>query len=196
MADVLHFDTDKVMGMFLKVFWENGYKSTTTKELAKVAGISEGSLFNSFKSKRDIYIQSLNYYNEKGKLLAQRMEGSESALEGIKDYWNLIAKMAMDPARTNGCFITNATIDVSKDPEIAEFLTSVHLRYDNQFKRMLDRAVVQGEISKEADTLALAQFLSNGLQGLRVLARMNPGEQKVRNILEMNMNAIYHYKIK
>lgn len=194
MVDVLHFDTEKVLDKFLLVFWENGYKSTTTKELAKSAGISEGSLFNSFKSKRDIYIQSLKWYNEKGKKLAESMERSESALEGIRDYWNIVGRMAMDESMTNGCFITNATIEASKDAEISQLLKSVHLRYDNQFKRMLDRAVAQGEISEDADTLALAQFLSNGLQGLRVLARMNPGEQKVRNVLEMTMNAVYHYK--
>jgi len=195
MADVLHFDLDKVMGLFLNVFWEKGFKSTTTKELAKAAGISEGSLFHSFKSKREIYIQSLNWYSESGKALAERMESNESALEGIRDYWDSAAKMAIDPDRTNGCFITNASVEVSKDPEIAEFLKSEHLRYDNQFKAMLDRAVAQGEISADADTLALAQFLSNGLQGLRLLARMNPSEQKVRNVLEVTMSALYHYKV-
>jgi TetR/AcrR family transcriptional repressor of nem operon len=195
MPDVVHFDIEEALDLFLGVFWEKGYKSATTRELAKIAGISEGSLFNSFRSKRDIYIQSLKRYNESGKHLAARMESNESALEGIREYWNTFAKMAMDPSRTNGCMITNATIEASKDPEISELLKSVHLRYDNQFKKMLDRAVAQGEISELADTQALAQFLSNGLQGLRLLGRMNPDEQKVRNILDMTMNAIYHYKI-
>lgn len=65
MADVLHFDTDKALDQFLKVFWEQGYRTTTTKQLAQSASISEGSLFNSFHSKRDIYINALRRYHHK-----------------------------------------------------------------------------------------------------------------------------------
>ena len=195
MADVLHFDIDEVLDYFLNVFWEKGYKSTTTKELAKIAGISEGSLFHSFKSKREIYIQSLQRYTDNGKRLVERMEGHPSALEGIRYYWSIVGKMAADPSRANGCMITNASLEAAQDPEILELLKSVHLRYDKQFKKMLDRAVAQGELSEKADTLALAQFLANGLQGIRVLARLNPDEKKVRNILDTTMSAIYQYKI-
>lgn len=35
MADVLHFDTDKALDQFLKVFWEQGCRTTTTKQLAQ-----------------------------------------------------------------------------------------------------------------------------------------------------------------
>lgn len=43
MADVLHFDVEEALDLFLNVFWQKGYKATTTKELAKIAGISESS---------------------------------------------------------------------------------------------------------------------------------------------------------
>ena len=54
MPDKLHFDKDKALDDFLDVFWQKGYRYTTTKELARSAGISEGSLFNSFGSKKKI----------------------------------------------------------------------------------------------------------------------------------------------
>ncbi len=190
MADVLHFDIDQVLDRFLKVFWEKGFKATTTKELARSAGISEGSLFHSFKSKRDIYIQSLKRYNDKGLALVEKMENNPSALAGIREYWTAVGAMAADATRINGCMITNASIEASNDPEIREYLLSIHLRYDTQFKRALDRAVAQGELSAQADTTALAQFLSNTLQGIRVLARLNPEPEKVGNILDVTMNAL------
>lgn len=193
MADVLHFDTEEALDLFLNVFWEKGYKATTTKELARVAGISESSLFHTFRSKRDIYVSSLKRYNEKRKLWIEKMESNESALEGIKEYWRTIGNLAADPSKTRGCMITNATIEVTGDPEFLEYLQSVHTRYDTQFKQELDRAVALGELSADADTTALAQFLACSLQGLRLLARVSPSEEKVNNILNMTMSTVYRY---
>lgn len=194
MADVLHFDTEKALDNFLIVFWEKGYKSTTTKELARIAGISEGSLFHTFRNKRDIYIRSLKRYSENGKRLVAKMENNESALEGIKDYWSIIGKMAADSSRSKGCMITNATTENLQDPEVVDYLQTVHTRYDAQFKKELDRAVSLGELCADADTTALAQFLSCTLQGIRVLARLNPSQEKVNNILKLSMSAIYQYR--
>lgn len=194
MADVLHFDIDKVMDRFLKVFWEKGYKSATTKELARTAGISESSLFHTFHSKKDIYLQTLKRYSEKGKALAERMESSESALAGMREYWIAVGRMAADTARVSGCMITNASIETSNESKIREYLLSEHLRYDEQFKKALDRAVAQGELSRETDTVALAQFFSCTLQGIRVLSRLNPDKEKVDNILEVTMSALTLYR--
>jgi len=194
MADVLHFDIEEVLELFLHVFWEKGYKATTTKELARVAGISESSLFHTFRSKRDIYIRSLKRYNDKRRAWVERMENNASALEGIREYWNIIGSLAADPTNTKGCMITNATIEVSNDPVFLEYLQSVHTRYDTQFKKELDRAVALGELSPNADTTALAQFLSSGLQGIRVLAKMNPSKEQVNNILNVTMSAIDQYR--
>jgi len=42
-----------------KVLLANGLAKTTTKEIARAAGCSEGSLYNHFKNKEDIYLQVL-----------------------------------------------------------------------------------------------------------------------------------------
>jgi len=193
MPDVLHFDTEQALDLFLNVFWEKGYKATTTKDLARIAGISESSLFHTFRSKRDIYISSLKRYNEKRKLWVEKMESNESALEGIKEYWRTIGNLVADPSKTRGCMITNATVEVSGDPEFLEYLQSVHTRYDTQFKQELDRAVALGELSADTDTTALAQFLACTLQGLRLLAKVSPSEEKVNNILNMTMSTVYRF---
>lgn len=94
MADVLHFDTDKALDQFLKVFWEQGFRTTTTKQLAQSASISEGSLFNSFHSKRDIYINALRRHHHKSHFLMEQMENAPSALTGIRNYWQAIGNYA------------------------------------------------------------------------------------------------------
>jgi TetR/AcrR family transcriptional repressor of nem operon len=195
MPNTLHFDTDSVLDQFLAVFWENGFRATTTKALANSAGISESSLFNSFENKREIYLSILRRYKEKSLHWREQMESEESALEGLRNYWNSLAAMAMDPAHSRGCLITNATVEQIADPEIEKYLKSVHLDYDKAFRKTLDRAVSQGELKPDTDTVALAQYLSHSAQGMRVLSKINPDRRKIDNIKKMTMNTLAMYQV-
>jgi len=194
MANISHFDTDFVLDKFLSVFWEKGYGATTTKGLAKSAGISESSLFNSFRNKREIYIRILRRYSEKSIHVREQMEAEKSALAGIRNYWTSLAAMAKDPARNKGCLITNATVEQIDDPEVLQFLKSVHSDYDKAFQRTLNRAVAQGELKSDTDTKALSQYLSHSAQGLRVLSKISPDSKKINNIVNMTMSTMALYQ--
>ena len=190
MSNTLHFDADSVQDKFLSVFWEKGYRATTTRELARSAGISESSLFNSFNNKRDLYLGILRRYSEKSVHMRKQLETEESAITGIRNYWNSLAAIAKDPARNQGCLITNATVEQIDDPEIIQYLKTVHRGYDKAFQKTLDRAVKQGELRADTDTEALAQFLSHSAQGFRVLSKLNPDSRKIDNIVNMTMNTL------
>jgi TetR/AcrR family transcriptional repressor of nem operon len=194
MPDVLHFDVDKALDDFLEVFWHRGYRYTSTKELARSAGISEGSLFNTFGSKREIYLAALKHYRVRVRGLWERMEGNPSALDGIRQYWETLGRQAADPAITQGCMITNATLDLGEDDEIQEFLHWVFSYYDKAFKKALDRAVKLGELKSDTDTTALAQYLSHSAQGLRVMGRLNPSRKKVANIVRLTLETLDQYR--
>jgi AcrR family transcriptional regulator len=43
-----------------EVFGEKGYHQATTKEIAKAAGVSEGTIYNYFKNKRDLLVAMVN----------------------------------------------------------------------------------------------------------------------------------------
>ncbi|MGB3137973.1 MAG: helix-turn-helix domain-containing protein [Nodosilinea sp.] len=50
-------DTEtKILQAALKLFARQGYGGTTTRELAKVAGVAEGTLFRHFENKKAILV--------------------------------------------------------------------------------------------------------------------------------------------
>lgn len=49
----------------LKAFSEKGYYNTTTAEIARIAGVSTGIVYNYFKDKKDILLQALKVCFEK-----------------------------------------------------------------------------------------------------------------------------------
>ncbi|GJM14200.1 MAG: TetR family transcriptional regulator [Pseudohongiella sp.] len=190
MPDVLHFDVDEALDQMLSVFWQQGFRATTTKQLAKSAKLSEGSLFNTFGSKRELYIRTLQRYREHSQFLFELIEKDKSPVNGFRVYWEAIAARASDKSRVNGCMITNATIEHSEDAKIAKFIDSVHSDNEKFFKKQLDRAVELEELKQGTDTKALAQFFQHSVQGIRVLSRINPSKQKMRNIVDTVMSVL------
>jgi AcrR family transcriptional regulator len=49
----------KILDISKELFEQNGYKQVRTSEIAKLAGIGEGTLFNYFKSKGELFISAL-----------------------------------------------------------------------------------------------------------------------------------------
>ncbi|MDE7164303.1 MAG: TetR/AcrR family transcriptional regulator [Clostridiales bacterium] len=54
----------KIITAGLKVFSEKGYYNTTTAEIAQIAGVSTGIVYNYFKDKKDILLHSLKQFFE------------------------------------------------------------------------------------------------------------------------------------
>lgn len=194
MADILHFDFESALDKMLEVFWRQGYKTTTTKDLAQSANLSEGSLYNSFGSKREVYLLTLKRYREHHIAFLKKIDENESPLQGLREYWETIASFASDKSRTSGCMIVNAIVEQQGDAEIKQFIATVHSASEKRFKKALDRAIDLGEISADTDTQALAQFLHHSTQGIRVLSRMNPSKQKMKNIVGGVMRMLDGYR--
>ncbi len=49
----------KILDESSRLFGEDGYDGTSTKKIAKAVGIAEGTIFNYFKTKAEIYLDVL-----------------------------------------------------------------------------------------------------------------------------------------
>lgn len=54
----------RIINAALKEFAKNGYERASTNEIIKEADISKGSLFNYFKSKKELYLYLIDYVAE------------------------------------------------------------------------------------------------------------------------------------
>ena len=80
----------------LKVFIEKGYKGTTTSEIAKVANISEVTLFRYFRNKEEIFMLSVQPVMQESmrmlKLDAKHEQFKESLRKALIDRVQYINK--------------------------------------------------------------------------------------------------------
>ena len=76
---------DEMIKGAVTLFIEKGYHRTTTREIAKAAGFSIGTLYEYIRSKDDIlYLVCDNIYDEVRERLQKALELSEGTLEGLR----------------------------------------------------------------------------------------------------------------
>jgi TetR/AcrR family transcriptional regulator, transcriptional repressor for nem operon len=63
MVRTLEFDYIKALDRAMRVFWKKGYLGTSLRDLLRSMSIGEGSFYNTFKSKKHAYLESLKHYN-------------------------------------------------------------------------------------------------------------------------------------
>ena len=62
MARPKEFDQDKALDKAMTLFWQKGYEATSIQDLVDHLGIGRRSLYDTFKSKHDLFIAALDRY--------------------------------------------------------------------------------------------------------------------------------------
>jgi AcrR family transcriptional regulator len=86
---------EKILDTAYALFCKKGYYNTTTNEIAKVAGVSIGSLYSYFKDQDTIFIEILERYNESFSSVHDEMMNNIEMYRADKKAWlrNFIVKM-------------------------------------------------------------------------------------------------------
>jgi AcrR family transcriptional regulator len=99
----------QILQVAIKLFSQLGFKGTTTKEIARVAGVSEAMVFRHFATKNELYSAILDY-----KACQRNMD---CPFEVIED-----AMQAKDDAQVFYKFMLNALDKHEEDPEFMRLL--------------------------------------------------------------------------
>lgn len=166
------FDDDVVLSRAMEEFWSHGYGATSPAQLAAATGIAKGSLYNAFASKRDLFDRCLDLYHQQVAEMAQRLlEHPGSTRECLKNALVSVVDADLAQPRRRGCLIGNTAVELAgEDAEIADKLRRMQDESTGWFVARIQRGQRDGDVSRDQDARALAEYLANTLAGLRVMA--------------------------
>lgn len=130
MARPRQFDEDRALDAAMRTFWEYGYEATSTQDLCTATGLGRSSIYNTFRSKRELFARSLARY------LDTMAEAQDAVLEDTsrppaQRVRALLDKIVSDEfdhrphGRSLGCLGVNSTVELAaRDPEAARLLTA------------------------------------------------------------------------
>ncbi|TVX98667.1 TetR/AcrR family transcriptional regulator [Cohnella terricola] len=189
MARTKEFDHDSVLLKGMRLFWEQGYEKTSMQELVSHMGVHKGSMYDTFGDKKSLYLKALNRYSEKLEQSYKLRIAGLSATEAIR----MLFERAIHPGEESpvGCFIVNTAVELAQHDSEARECVHQFWDYTEQLIRdLIMEGQQSGELSKTLDAESLSQYFNNALIGLRVMVKTITDEDKLRQIIEMNMSVL------
>lgn len=150
--------SQKIINAAMTLVRDKGYVATTTKEIAKIAGVNECTLFRKFKNKKDIVLQGINQAEWRANVTPEVFENVQWDLQvDIEMFMRAyIDRMTPD--------FVNLSIGL-RAPQLYEetypLIMKVPQAFVSSFTEYLNKMYEMGKISKvDFDALAMTVFSS------------------------------------
>lgn len=170
------FDESQVLDAACAAFWTHGYEATSTRELVKVTGLTQPSLYNAFGDKRALFLRVIEHYLDRTlRERIARLEASASPGTAITAFFGEIVQRSLDDGDRRGCLMVNSALEATPEDEtLRAAITAEFTQIRDFFLRCLEAGQRSGEISRTVAADVAAQHLLAVLLGLRVIARVHP----------------------
>ena len=150
--------SQKIIDAAMMLVRDNGYVATTTKAIAKAAGVNECTLFRKFKNKKDIVLQGVSQAGWRANITPEIFENVQWDLQADIE---MFMKAYMD--RMTPDFV-NLSIGL-RAPQLYEETSALIMKvpqaFLSSFTQYLNKMFDLGKIPKaDFDALALTVFSS------------------------------------
>lgn len=156
----------------METFWTNGYASTSPAQLAEATGVAKGSLYNAFASKRELFTRVLDFYHQQiAELAKDLLERPGTTRECIGASLRFVVDSDLAQPRRRGCLIGNTAVELAgHDADIAQRIRKMQDESIGWFTARIERGQRDGDVARDLDPRAYAEYVANTLAGLRVMA--------------------------
>jgi len=181
MARPLAFDRQEMIQRAMYAFWEKGFAATSIQDLVKATGLNRSSLYNTFKSKEQLFLLSLDQYTKVNSQLAQaKVKAAKDELDVIRIYLQAIMESSLADEQNKGCMIANCKAEVSNtQTEIKDWLTANQKFSMQFFSDLIERGQEKDIINQQSSPAEYAHFINSCLHGMRVVMKVQMSPELV-----------------
>lgn len=178
-------------------FWARGYEATSTQDLCEATGLGRSSIYNTFSSKRDLFLRALGRYVDTmtGRQLAVLEDGSRSGADRIREMLAMVVdgEYEVRPGgRSIGCLTVNTTVELSRyeEPEVAALLERDLARRLAGLRVALEAGRRDGSVTSERGADPLARYVNAVIGGMRVTAQGGADRATLEAVAETALDAL------
>lgn len=182
------FNRNDVFHKALFVFWQKGYYSTSLDDLLKATGLSKSSFYDAFKSKRELFLEALNFYRSRWReRLKSTIRNDRTGRQSIEDFFRpLVSADESGKEFSYGCMIVNQTIEMFQhDEEVRKLIESDLYFMEVQLTGIIEKGQGDCSIKGVKDARQMARFLMTIYQGSQVMIRTGADKTWFRDVLIM-----------
>ena len=182
---VSEFRCNEILDAARKIFAKKGFADATMDEIAATCGLAKGTLYLYFKSKRDVYLRTLQHGCAE---LLERLMANMQGVTGVRAKLRTMIATRVEHAEDNRDFIKiylTEFINVTHPAWINKDLKDVQLKLAHDVEQVLRDAVEHGEIQRlDVETIAFTiQDMIRSLITRRVLGSSKKNREEDIDIL-------------
>lgn len=163
---------EEILEAAIKIFSEKGFSAATTSEIAKEAGVAEGTIFRYFKTKKDILIKVMTKVLEilGEKLIIERLTNlfEDNKEKSERDILIIILKDRLEMFEKYWDMIKIVATEMQFHKDLREvFIKNVVTKGKNVVETFLSAGVSKGVFREVDTTIALRSLI--GMVGIYVI---------------------------
>jgi len=164
------FNRGEVLDKAKNIFWLKGYNGTSMQDLVDATGLNRSSIYNSFGSKMELYLQTLKkYQGEIGVLFDKANKQNRDAIETIGLVFLYVLKDILEDTEEKGCMLINCNTEMgNQDTQLRGLLEANQERLVDIFQDLVTQGQAEGSIRTDEKSELLAYYLVNAFQGFRI----------------------------
>ena len=168
----------------MQLFWEQGYEATSVQDLVDHLELNRSSLYNAFGGKHELFLEALDRYREQDVcVLRDRLQEAPTALDGIRRAFAAVGERATE--KTCGCFTANVAVECGpRDAHAQKRACETFREMRTLFESAVERAQKEGDVPESRDPEALSRYLINAYNGIHLIAKTEPSQEMVRDVVE------------
>ena len=157
------FTVEDVLAKAVRQFSTHGYHATSVKDLEQCMGIHRGSIYDTFGSKRGLFVSALRSHIERYEATMREIV-NQSATPAA-------ALQNMFVGAVNDCgFIVGTAVELAAhDDEIGRIVAEVWSEVESLFSKLIEEGQGVGEIAEHVDPASTARALLGLCLGSRVI---------------------------
>jgi TetR/AcrR family transcriptional repressor of nem operon len=186
------FDREEVLLKAMSVFQDKGYEATSMQDLVEHMGINRFSLYETFGSKHELFLEALQAYHDTVAIpFFNRLRDSKGGLPVVESVLLDLVSRVKSGRSYNGCLLCNtiAELGAKQDKRMTAVLERYLEMVESNFHVALERAKERGDIPGTVDARQHAKVLVGYSTGLLSLAKVL-SEKELRKSVKATVAAI------
>jgi TetR/AcrR family transcriptional repressor of nem operon len=182
------FDRKEVLEAAMDLFWIKGYAAASIQDLVDHLGIGKRSLYDTYGSKEDLFMEALDLYHSDTKETLKILSNGKSMREAIRELYFKRINFVSGPDGWRGCLMTNTAIELAPhDARVRSKIDQMLKDTENALYRAIRRGQKSEEFSKNLDARKTAVYLTQSVLGFNAFAKMSPGKRRLRETAEITL---------
>ena len=183
-----NYDKGVVTDKAMRLFWRNGYYTTSTRMLEKEMGINLFSIYSSFQNKDGVFLASVKCYKE---LIRQRLliplAKKPKTIATLKDFFYDFLNFTKEQRTYKGCLLINTANELGTDmtENIAKEISS----FSEEIRAHISSILSEDQSKDEASLTRQTNYIFVALQGVSLTAKALDKTQ-IDDYIEMTFSGI------